>query len=56
VTLAAGPARIRLSIGIAVFPEDGLEPLTLLAQADAALYAAKRAGSGYRFAAEPAAA
>jgi diguanylate cyclase (GGDEF)-like protein/PAS domain S-box-containing protein len=56
VTLAAGPARIRLSIGIAVFPEDGLEPVTLLARADAALYAAKRAGSGYRFAAEPAAA
>jgi GGDEF domain-containing protein len=56
VTLAAGPARIRLSIGIAVFPEDGLAPVTLLAQADAALYAAKRAGSGYRFAAEPAAA
>ena len=56
VTLTAGPVRIRVSIGIAVFPDDGHHAVALLAQADAALYAAKREGGGYRFAAARAAA
>ena len=33
-----------LSIGLASFPEDGRNPETLVAKADAALYRAKRAG------------
>lgn len=34
------------SIGIAVYPEDGTDSLTLISRADAAMYASKRAGSG----------
>lgn len=36
--------RVGLSIGIAVFPNDGIEAATLLAHADAALYRAKSDG------------
>lgn len=37
-------ASIGASIGIALFPQDGLTPADLLASADIALYAAKKAG------------
>jgi len=34
------------SVGVAVFPEHGEDPLTLLRRADIAMYAAKRSGAG----------
>ena len=37
---------ISASIGVSLFPEDGLEAQTLLRRADAALYAAKARGRG----------
>jgi len=37
------------SIGIAMFPEDGATAEALLRHADAAMYHAKRSGSGYAF-------
>ncbi|MBF0560568.1 MAG: diguanylate cyclase [Alphaproteobacteria bacterium] len=37
---------IGISIGIAVFPEAGTDPASLLANADKAMYAAKRQGKG----------
>jgi diguanylate cyclase (GGDEF)-like protein len=41
---AARAGRIGVSIGVATFPDDGSDPESLLRAADAALYAAKRAG------------
>ena len=35
---------VEVSMGAAVFPEDGQEPRVLLERADAAMYAAKRKG------------
>jgi diguanylate cyclase (GGDEF)-like protein len=35
---------ITISLGIATFPHDGTEPEDLIRKADAAMYAAKRAG------------
>lgn len=46
VTVAAREVRVTLSIGIASFPDDGLTLEELLANADAAMYEAKRAGRG----------
>ena len=42
---ALAPAgRITVSLGVATFPEDGQDPMTLLRSADLALYQAKRKG------------
>jgi diguanylate cyclase (GGDEF)-like protein len=38
--------RIGISIGVGIFPSDGADPATLLANADAALYRAKADGRG----------
>lgn len=35
------------SIGVALAPDDGLDPVSLLRRADTAMYAAKRAGTGF---------
>lgn len=43
VTCSIGGSR-----GIALFPEHGGDPDTLMRQADGAMYAAKRAGEPYR--------
>ncbi len=40
---------VRPSIGIAMWPADGATPEGLLANADAAMYRAKRPQSGYAF-------
>ncbi len=39
-----GPFSVTLSLGIAVYPEDGRDPKTLIARADQALYHAKHNG------------
>jgi diguanylate cyclase (GGDEF)-like protein len=38
--------RVGISIGVAIFPDDGADATTLLNNADAALYRAKTAGRG----------
>lgn len=40
------PVRLSASVGIAVYPEDGTDPVTLIGRADAAMYRAKRRGPG----------
>jgi diguanylate cyclase (GGDEF)-like protein len=40
-------ANIDASIGVAIFPDHGMESETLLGRADAAMYEAKRSGRGY---------
>ncbi len=50
ITIDTHQLRISLSVGISVFPEDGRDANTLLSNADAALYRAKREGRDtYRF-------
>jgi diguanylate cyclase (GGDEF)-like protein len=46
VDVEGHPPRIGISIGIAIFPNDGLDSATLTANADAALYRAKAEGRG----------
>ena len=40
------PLRVRLTVGIAVFPQDGVDVVTLVANADAALFRAKSEARG----------
>lgn len=46
-----GPRRyaIGASVGISVYPDDGLDPATLLRQADLAMYQAKERRSGFEY-------
>src|SRR6202171_766947 len=44
---------VGVSIGIALHPEHGDEPQSLLRHADQAMYLAKRAGTAYKLAADP---
>ncbi|MFN2459295.1 MAG: putative bifunctional diguanylate cyclase/phosphodiesterase [Candidatus Velthaea sp.] len=46
VVVDGASERIRASVGIAIFPEDGATPAELLTAADASMYRAKRAGGG----------
>jgi diguanylate cyclase (GGDEF)-like protein/PAS domain S-box-containing protein len=46
VNVAGHELRIGVSVGIAIYPEDGRDVTTLLGNADAALYRAKVAGRG----------
>jgi len=46
-SLPAGSVHIAASIGIALYPDHGTTPSQLLQHADAAMYTAKRAGTGY---------
>jgi diguanylate cyclase (GGDEF)-like protein/PAS domain S-box-containing protein len=46
ITINAQPLRVGLSIGVAMFPDDGMDADTLMANADAALYRAKAEGRG----------
>ena len=43
-TMEDGPVPVTASLGVATFPVDGTDALSLLASADAALYAAKETG------------
>lgn len=50
VGLSDGVAKVGASVGVVVFPADGVEMESLVSRADAAMYAAKAAGKdGYRF-------
>jgi diguanylate cyclase (GGDEF)-like protein len=40
--------RVGVSLGVALGPAHGEDPVTLMKRADAAMYAAKRGGGGYR--------
>ncbi len=46
-TLADCPLQITASIGVALYPLHGTDPVTLLRHADIAMYTAKRAHEGY---------
>ncbi|HSJ48479.1 MAG TPA: GGDEF domain-containing protein [Gammaproteobacteria bacterium] len=48
--LGTQECRVGLSIGIAFYPDDAVDPDNLISQADAAMYEAKRSGSGYAYA------
>jgi len=55
VALGGQTVVVGASVGIALFPAHGADAATLLRRADAAMYAAKRAGGGYALAAGDAA-
>jgi predicted signal transduction protein with EAL and GGDEF domain len=44
--LSSGEVMVGASLGISMFPEHGDDPITLLRNADLAMYSAKRAGGG----------
>lgn len=47
-------ARISVSVGVSIFPDDGVDSTTLIAQADSAMYRAKLAGGNrWRYFNEP---
>ena len=46
IVIAEGPIPLSVSVGIAVFPEDGTEGPELITHADQAMYAIKRTGKG----------
>lgn len=46
--------RVGASIGISIYPDDGADQETLIREADAAMYAAKRSGSKITYASTPA--
>ncbi len=48
LTFGAHRVRVAASLGLAVFPDHGATAESLIANADVAMYAAKRAGCGYR--------
>lgn len=43
------PIAVETSIGIALYPDQGADPDTLIRRADVAMYAAKKSGSGHLF-------
>lgn len=43
------PIAVEASIGIALYPDHGTDPDTLIRRADVAMYAAKKSGSGHLF-------
>ena len=52
--LSVCQAQVGASIGIAMYPDDGSDNITLMKVADSLMYAAKQAGKGhYRFHSEP---
>jgi len=51
--VAGHPARITTSIGIAIYPEHGLDADNLIKRADMAMYEAKRAGKNQFFVYDP---
>jgi diguanylate cyclase (GGDEF)-like protein len=40
------PISLKASLGVAVYPDDGADPVTLIRHADAAMYRSKRQGAG----------
>ncbi|HEU4375980.1 MAG TPA: EAL domain-containing protein, partial [Telluria sp.] len=50
MTLSGSDVKVSCSIGVAAFPQDGMDPDTLLKHADTAMYRAKELGKdGYQF-------
>ncbi|MCB2031085.1 MAG: GGDEF domain-containing protein, partial [Rhodoferax sp.] len=46
IVVAGHACQVGLTIGYGIAPDDGLDPLTLIQRADAAMYAGKKAGKG----------
>jgi diguanylate cyclase (GGDEF)-like protein len=40
---------VRASVGVSVYPDDGLEVAQLIHSSDVAMYRAKKRGAGYEF-------